>query len=240
MIFDLIQEYNQECSFTDSIEESCFIEKKIQYIEGAKIQSKNHILCILSKYDPMYQILPKDDKKSYLKKRIFDISSEIEDKSDTCYSNYNFNEKLMKPSTIQMSFQLSEHNKNTISSLYYLNEYLQKHFVIIHNNKYYETTLKDYPRDYISITSHGYSFQESLTNETKGIFNELFTSIPIINDLKKDLRYVYKMPLELISKYKMDELKQIAQEYNLSLKDGKKNKVKQILYDEINLWKLNH
>ena len=137
MIFDLIQEYNQECSFTDSIEESCFIEKKIQYIEEEKIQLRNHILCILSKYDPMYQILPKDDKKSYLKKRIFDISSEIEDKSDTYYSNYNFNEKLMKSSIIQMSFQLSEHNKNTISSLYYLNEYFQKHIVIIHNNKYY-------------------------------------------------------------------------------------------------------
>ena len=56
----------------------------------ARIFASPYAERILSKYDPMYQILPKDDKKSYLKKRIYDISSEIEDKSDIYYSNYNF------------------------------------------------------------------------------------------------------------------------------------------------------
>ena len=46
------------------------------------------------------------------------------------------------------------------------------------------------------------------------------------------------MPLESITKYKIDELKKIAIEFKIPLKDGTKNKVKQVLYDEINLFKL--
>ena len=46
------------------------------------------------------------------------------------------------------------------------------------------------------------------------------------------------MPLEPITKYKIDELKKIATEYKIPLKDGTKSKVKQVLYDEINLLKL--
>ena len=43
-----------------------------------------------------------------------------------------------------------------------------------------------------------------------------------------------------IGSYKMDELKQMATEYKISLKNGIKNKVKKDLYEEINLYKLNH
>ena len=44
-----------------------------------------------------------------MKKKLIEICSNIEDKSDTCYSNYNFS-KLMKPSLIQQGIQLSEKN----------------------------------------------------------------------------------------------------------------------------------
>ena len=47
------------------------------------------------------------------------------------------------------------------------------------------------------------------------------------------------MPLEPITKYKIDELKQLAINYKIPLKDGIKNKVKQVLYDEINLFLIN-
>ena len=45
--------------------------------------------------------------------------------------------------------------------------------------------------------------------------------------------------LESISKYKIEDLRELAEECNISLKDGSKNKVKSVLYDEINLYKLN-
>ena len=60
------------------------------------------------------------------------------------------------------------------------------------------------------------------------------------NDLPKDYRAVHKMPLQSIGKYKLPELKGFAVEYDIPLQKNGKNKVKQELYDEINLYKLNH
>ena len=37
----------------------------------------------------------------------------------------------------------------------------------------------------------------------------------------------------------LDDLKKIALECNIDLKDGQKNKTKSVLYDSINLYKLN-
>ena len=68
---------------------------------------------------------------------------------------------------------------------------------------------------------------------------DLFNELPIINDINKSYKVVYKMPLEPITKYKIDELKQLATEYKIALKDETKNKVKQVLYDEINLFLIN-
>ena len=69
---------------------------------------------------------------------------------------------------------------------------------------------------------------------------KLYNKIPLINDIKKDIHNIYKMHLEAASKYKIDDLKKIAIECNLSLKDSKgKNKTKAVLYEEINILKLN-
>ena len=43
-----------------------------------------------------------------------------------------------------------------------------------------------------------------------------------------------------ISNYKIEDLRKLACECNISLNDGPKKKVKKILYDEINLYQLNH
>ena len=67
----------------------------------------------------------------------------------------------------------------------------------------------------------------------------LFEIINLKNDIKKDKKNVYQMKLNPISKYKLDDLKELAKEYNISLKNGSKNKTKQVLYDEINFYKLN-
>ena len=58
----------------------------------------------------------------------------------------------------------------------------------------------------------------------------------------KDLKNMnpYKLFLGPIGKYKMEELKKIATELNISLKELGKNKVKQVLYNEINNLKLTN
>ena len=188
----------------------------------------------------MYQTLSENEKKLYLKQKITGICSEIEEKSDTCYHNYCFNEKIMKLSIIQHSLQLWEKKGNYISSIYYLNEYYKKHFVIVCEKIAYETTAKNFPKVYLSIHGNRIKMIDE-NNFQKGNLTDLFDKIQLQNDIKKDMKSVYKMFLDPISKCKVDDLKKIALECNLSLKDGPlgKNKVKSQLYDEINLYKLN-
>ena len=266
MIFDLLKDLNQDCSFTEKINESPYIQvvnnltesQPAQPAQPAQQQQQqqqqqqthpvqrpnnsyhNFVSCIISEYDPMYQTLSENEKKLYLKQKITGICSEIEEKSDTCYHNYCFNEKIMKLSIIQHSLQLWEKKGNYISSIYYLNEYYKKHFVITHQNIAYETTVKNFPKVYLSIHGNRIKMIDD-NNFQKGNLNDLFDKIQLQNDIKKDMKSVYKMFLDPISKCKVDDLKKIALECNLSLKDVAlgKNKVKSQLYDEINLYKLN-
>ena len=155
------------------------------------------------------------------------------------YHNYKFNEKLMKPSIIQYGLQMWEKKDNYISSIYYLNEYYKKNFVIVYDNKIYETCLKNYSKVYLNYLNGKVMINEE-NNLDIGNLNDLFNKINLKNDIKKDMKYVYQMKLNPISKYKLDDLKELAEECNIILKDGSKNKTKLKLYDEINLYYLNN
>jgi len=190
----------------------------------------------------MFQTLNENEQKTYLSQKIMEICSKI-DESDNFYHNYGFNEKIMKSHLVQQGLQVHDKKMNHISSVYYLNEFYKKHFVITHQNIAYETALKNYPKVYLSIQdNHGKKVKIIGEKEfNKGNLNDLFDKIHLVNDIKKEMKSVYKMFLDPISKYKIDDLKTIAQDCNLSLKDGPlgKNKNKSQLYEEINLYKLN-
>ena len=201
MVFDLLSTINQECSFTDKINNTPFTESiisknssinnnkspisnnnnkspisnnnnkspisnnnnKSPISNNSSINNNNNnkssisksiIECILSKYDNYYQFLPQNEKSFYMKKKIIEISSLIEEQPTKYYNNYNFNPKIMKLSIIQLGFQLNDKLINHISSIYYLNEFYQKHFIIIYKDKFYETCPKNYPKDYILSINH--------------------------------------------------------------------------------------
>jgi len=257
MIFDLLNDLNQDCSFVEKINESSYVESitskdtstpttlSSTTLSSTTLSSKfyhNLVTCIVSEFDPMFQTLNENEQKTYLSQKIMEICSKI-DESDNFYHDYGFNEKIMKSHLIQMGLQTHEKKINHISSVYYLNEFYKKHFVIIHQNIAYETTLKNYPKVYLSIQGNRVKIIDE-TEFNKGNLNDLFDKIHLVNDIKKEMKSVYKMFLDPISKYKIDDLKTIAQDCNLSLKDdplGKnKNKNKSQLYKEINLYKLNH
>jgi len=244
MIIDLLNDLNQDCSYVEKINESSYVESisidnttppKIPTLSSGRYYH-NLVSCIISEYDPIFQTLNETEKKMYLSQKIMEICSKI-DESDNFYHNYGFNEKIMKSHVIQQGLQMKV---NHISSLYYLNEFYKKHFVLIHQNIAYETTLKNYPKVYLSIQGNRVKIIDEQAF-TKGNLNDLFDKIHVVNDIKKEIKSVYKMYLGPISKYKMDDLKGVALECNLSLKDVPqgKNKVKGVLYDEINLYKLN-
>ena len=152
MIFDLLKDLNKEDSFTNMINESSYIEK-INTISNTISNTSNHynnfVTCIVSEYDPFYSNIPDNEKDMYMKKRIVEICSEIEENSVEKYENFRFNKKTMKIPIIQYGLQMWVKKENYISSIYYLNEYYQKHFVIVYENKMYETCLKDYPKIYL-------------------------------------------------------------------------------------------
>ena len=249
MIFDLLNDLNQDCSFVEKINESSYVESvesvttnTTNTMTTLALSSKfyrNLVSCIISEYDPIFQTLNENEQKTYLSQKIMEICSKI-DESDTFYHDYGFNEKVMKSHLIQQGFQMHEKKENRISSVYYLNEFYKQHFVITHQNIAYETTLKNYPKIYLSIQgNHGNKVKIIDEVLTKGNLNDLFDKIHLVNDIKKEMKSVYKMFLDPISKYKIDDLKTIAHDCNLSLKDGPKNKNKSQLYEEINLYKLN-
>ena len=98
MIFDLLKDFNMDDSFTEKINESLYIEKiNNQSINNQSIGNKyylNFVSCIISEYDTLYSTIPENEKTMYMKKRIMEICSEMEEKSDLKYHNYQFNELL--------------------------------------------------------------------------------------------------------------------------------------------------
>jgi len=252
MIFDLLKDLNQDCNFTENINESSHVQSLSNDVSNNADNSnvtnvnikntfkkyKTFVECILCEFDPIYAGTENlDSNNVYLNGKIIEICSHIEEKRDTCYDNYSFNPKVMNIQKIQHALQLWR-KENNISSIYYLNDYFKKHFVIVYGGCAYETTIKSYPKVYLEY-NNGISITDEKDFVIKDL-SELFEKIRLKNDIKRDMKNVYKNYLEAIGKYKIDDLKKIALEYNIPLKDSKgKNKTKAILYEEINMMKLN-
>lgn len=235
-IFEILNSINQDCNFVDSINESNLIEKinNNKKIKNNKIKSV--VYCIFSQYDPIFQTIPNNEKKLYFKNKITEICSFIDEREDEYYNKFSLNEKNFKKRVIQYSLQSSLENENLLSSLLYLNELYKKHFIIIYNDNYYETSLKNYSKDYILFKDDVFSFTEFNDN----LKVDKLQNLPIKNDLNKfNLIDFYDKKLKPISNYKLNELQVIANELNISIKKNSKNKTKQYLYDEINIYHLN-
>ena len=231
MIFNLIQGINTDCDFVSSINESSFTEKISQH--EIKEDYFNFLFCILDNYDLLLSTSPKEEKLILFKKRVLEISSNLDEDSGNCYDNINYNTKTMKKKIIQRSLHGSMEKQKNISSIYYLNDLYKTHFVFVDLNKreYYETTTKKYDKVYLCLRKNKFylgnlpsNLSDNLTKKdiTESIFNI-------------DVKNVYKTYLESISKYKIGDLKEIATKFNISLKDNGKNKTKNILYNEINM-----
>jgi len=169
-----------------------------------------------------------------------DICSQI-DEQDEYWKDYKFH-KSLKSHRVQQGLQLFEKNINHISSLYFLNEYYKKHFIIVYQNNTYLTCIKNYPKIYLSYNNHKVKLLNDCDFPVQN-FKYLLEKMngKLVDDVKRDMKGIYNLHLDAISKYKLDDLKKIAGECNISLKDSKgKNKNKSTLYDSINMYKLNN
>ena len=246
MISDLLKDLNVDCNFTNDIKESKYVENtknNTSMITTTAITTTKQsyyptfIKCIISEFDPIYGSVSEEEKKLYFSKKIMEICSEIDEK-DEYFKDYNFH-KSLKSHSVQQGLQLYDKRINHISSLYYLNEYYKRHFVIVYENIAYPTFIKDYPKIYLRFDNHKVKVMNTCDFPEMNIKN-LFEKSKIVDDVKRDIKGIYNAYLEAIGKYKLDDLKKIAIECNISLKDGQKNKTKSVLYDSINLYKLNN
>jgi len=241
MISDLLKDLNVDCNFTNDIKESKYVEgsKNDSNTSSKQIYYPTFIKCIISEFDPIYGSLNEEEKKLYFSKKIMEICSEIDEKGE-CFKNYNFH-KSLKSHSVQQGLQLFDKRINHISSLYYLNEYYKRHFVIVYENIAYPTCIKEYPKIYLSTDNNHKVKVLNTCDFPEMNLKNLFEKTKIVDDVKRDIKGIYNLYLEAIGKYKLDDLKKIAIECNISLKDSNgKNKTKSELYDSINLYKLNN
>tara|TARA_B100001094_G_scaffold20556_1_gene17388 strand:- start:45 stop:728 length:684 start_codon:yes stop_codon:yes gene_type:complete len=225
---DLIQDHQgKQNTYSQKINSSKYIEGENKTVT---IKGVNDILeLIIGNNDIQYATIEKKQKTHYIEKKKLEIAENIV-KSDL-YSK-NFNVQLL-----QNGFQ----NINHLSSILYLNEYYKINCIIYNDttDRYYHTSLKDYPK-LLCIYKHNSWFID-----TKGIQNEIVKFYDI-NDLSNILTMditdinIFKPYLLHISKYKIKDLEDMCNNINIPVKVYGKRRLKQELYNDINLYYLKN
>jgi len=210
--------------------------KDCKYTEGKLVFSEDSgckdICEIFFKHsDHAYQLLSNEEKENYVYQKKLEIAS---------LENFHKSKYISKFSKNLVSRGLQENN--TLSSLLYLNIINQCNCVIYNKdtNKYYKTGLKDENLLCCEYRNNSWFSKDIELSDVK--FSDIEFSD--INDLKNILNFdidttmIFKGVLKSLGSYKMDELKGMAVELNIERQVNGKNKLKKILYDEINLKKI--
>ena len=235
---NLLSNLPTKYDYTRRIQSSSY-EQTVDKLVPEK-QSTNvsfHDICSLfiSSFDPTCQLLESKEKPMYINQRLIELATEIDESVETAYTCFKYS-KLMKPTFIQQSLQL----KNQLSSLLYLSDLYKvtTHVYLKQQQKYIVTSQKN-NRDTFSILYHQSRFSELQNppdNYTEGTYEDLGQCFEL--DVKQ--LGVYVTHLLPISKYKMSELQEIAKQINIPIDSLGKRKVKKQVYDEINVYYLNH
>lgn len=206
--------------------------KDCKYTEGNKVfeeivEKSYDDICeiIISQNELEYSILDDSEKSQYSKKKKLEIASSI----TTDIYNTSFKKNL-----ISQGLQ----NLNMFSSILYLNDFYQCNCTIFNKdtNKYYKTGIKEGKVVLCKYYKNKWYLDErEISNDFK--YSDLDD---LKNIVKMDIEtnMIYKLYLKPLSKYKLNELHEIANELNIQKKLNGKNKLKKVLYDEINLKKL--
>ena len=185
---------------------------------------------ILSIKDHNYTILEENEKDKYVSEQKMLLCSKVDDE----YETYNFNKRILSKSLICSNLQ--KNKDNLLSLILFYNDYFNINLIILHDNKFYKTGLKNYDNIYIKYTKYGWT-TININLDNIEYENILDFKYGIELDLKTN--FIYNQYLKAISNYKSDELINISKELNIDLLkvDGKK-KIKKDLYEEINILKL--
>ena len=225
-IINILNNNNKDCNFCNKINKSTYSEEK--YINNDK-NYYNFLFCILDNFDLI--LSSSSDKKIDFPKRVLEICSQIEEDRISYYDKFNYN-KRFSIKKIQNSLQVCSNKEKLLSTIFYLNDYYSTHFVIVDvvKGKYIETTTKNHPKKYLECDNKFYKLSDNLNNN--------FVKVDDLDFFKKDITSIYNTYLKSLSNYKLDDLKKICNELNLSFYNGNKIMKKKDIYDMINLHKM--
>ena len=213
---------NSTNNFSNKIKDS-------KYLEGVNKVVKKGIddICeiIIGNNEIEYSSYEESQKSTFIQKKKLDIASNIVSKD-----NYS---KKFTTLLIQNGLQ----NKNTLSSILYLNEYYKINCVIYNGdvNEVYKTSFKNYEPLYCIYKNNSWFHANELMIDNVSI-NPDIKKLDTILTIDIDTILIYKPYLMPITKYKLKELEEIAKEDDISLEGNTgKKKLKKQLYEDINL-----
>lgn len=219
--------YNED--LTETLNKSKYTEttykSNIQPEKKQKQKFNSLVSCIMTTND--YNFIY--DKSNHLIDKIkIKLCSDLYEKSVECYDIYKFKKSFTKK-LIEKGFS----NKDSISSIIYLSDLYKINIVCLFDNLFYKfIKTNKYTNTQVYLFDNGWMLTEK-TPKNCILFNKENINDMFYDDLKGNYK-VYQTYLENITKYKLNELQQIAIDNNISIKINNKNKKKADLYDEIN------
>jgi len=245
-VIDFMKRNNKESKHTDLIRESSFTQCPTK--SGGKTQSTtNHISAsnkdiyhspsllkvILIALDP-YCVNLSSDQSISLEKEAMRVASSVDAFPKSIFH------KSMSAKKIQTAFQESLRNRNHLSFLYYLNEYYKRSFILIVGDRYWRTLWKknEYPEETIRFMNGSWTLQDIDISDKKEVSMLDLDDLPLIQDIKG---IPYQTSYKAIGNYKIESLKDLCSDKNISLviKDTSKKKRKEQLYHELLLEELS-
>jgi len=218
--------------FCDRIQSSSYEQKTPDHVTGPVFPTI--IDLFFSNFDHHYGMVTSRDKNLYVKQRLIEIATEIDEQKDTKYDNFSYL-KCMNATLIQYGLQ----SMKNVSALLYLGDYygITTNIFIESSMVKVITSVKERGEFNVLYTSSGKWKDMDLASDkfSDGLFEDVGTCLT----LDVTTRDIYKKYLQPIGKYKAQELSDIAKEMDLPLDIGGKKKVKKQLYDDINFYQLN-
>jgi hypothetical protein len=217
-------------AFTERIKESSYIQTCTTGI--AVYPSLVELL--FTYYDHHFSLVEPKDKQLYVKQRLMDIATSLDEQGPLVYDSFNYNKTMSIP-IIQHGLQAM----NGVSALLYLSD-LYKVTTSIYlegSSTKIRTSMKERTTIHIMYTKNNtWSMLEKPADYQTGDFSLLAECL--VMDVKSP--DVYTRFLKPIGKYKSSELSEMATHRTISLMNDTKRKLKKELYDDINLYELQN
>lgn len=228
---DILKLSTSDATYCDSIQVSNY-QQTTASLKQPKITSfVNCADLLIATFDPTASVLSGSELVDYCLQRRLEIATQIDEQKETTYDRYHYH-KQMKPNVIQMGLQ----TKNSLSSVLYLSNVYKLSPTMISMSSQTQVLLNQTNQTPCAILFQNGRFQiiSDLPPFQEGSYENL--SEYFVLDVKN--LQIYQPYLEPISKYKMNELIEIADKRCISITNGTKKKVKKDLYNDINVYEL--